>query len=162
MVNWNRRLLVQGVTTVLWYLFIHWGTVLVIGVKCRGSQGAKSQVAKAKARQCCWDETLSLHSPFRLQMTGVVWACRARQQTHMRCPESNLAHVILATHIGTNRIVQMYEYRENTLRSSLCMVLMCTPCCSACLTWHHTWDSRFYRGCQGGGVGVWEHIYQNK
>ena len=29
MVNWNRRLLIQGVTTVSWYLLVQWATVLV-------------------------------------------------------------------------------------------------------------------------------------
>ena len=29
MVKWNRRLLIQRVTTVLWYLFVHSATVLV-------------------------------------------------------------------------------------------------------------------------------------
>ena len=29
MVNWKRRLLIQGVTTVSWHLFVQWATVLV-------------------------------------------------------------------------------------------------------------------------------------
>ena len=45
MVDWNRRLLIQGVTTVSWYLFMHWATVLVYLVP-QGTPGAKGAANK--------------------------------------------------------------------------------------------------------------------
>ena len=45
MVNWNRRLLIQEVTIILWYLFMYWATALVYLVT-QGTPGAKGAANK--------------------------------------------------------------------------------------------------------------------
>ena len=52
MVNWKRRLFIQGVTTVLWFLFMHWATThyqcLLLsydgGASPRETKGAKGML----------------------------------------------------------------------------------------------------------------------